>query len=359
MIAEQQLSNGLPPLGTANLNVKPDTSPASRLACTASAAHNIPLIATPIVPNITYQACLRTSQPTTTANIENSNTLNDFYEAPLTANPHPPAGFCDPITTSGATYSTLGNTFWAGNMSATHNTLDPEGSRLNPYTIALESFKRKADTSGDSLSMAMPKRVKSGRQANLLREASTTEQQTLDNRSLPTVQPTDLTGEEPPSSGTPQIEATVVKRNVGGRPRTAPPKHKKPVGPTRLRKNKPVVAEIHMDLWELILPYCPLRFLFTARKVNTQFRERLAYGSLWKKCRIQNYGTDLPDPPKGMKEWDYANLLEGIGCMGCPNKRTRKTYWAFQKRWCAKCLGNNTVQVCTRSSIPTQKLRQS
>lgn len=343
MAAEQQLSNGLPPPVTANFNVKPNTLPASRLAGTASPAYNLPLNNIHNTSNTTYQPCLGISQPTTTADVGTSHKANDFYQLPPIANAPSPASACDPKYTSGPTYSPFNNTFSLVNMSAAQSTLSEAEARSNSDTITQHSFKRKADVRPDTPIMETLKRIKA------MDQASTTEQQNLGNRSLPGIQLTGLTVEEPPSSGNQRTDATVPKRNVGGRPKTAPLKQKKHVGPTRLRKNKPVVADVHMDIWELILPYCPLRFLFTARNINKIFRERLGYASLWKKCRIQNYGTDMPEPLMGMKEWDYADLVEGLGCMGCQNKRTRKTYWAFQKRWCAKCLEKNTVSVCTQS----------
>lgn len=157
----------------------------------------------------------------------------------------------------------------------------------------------------------------------------------------------DRSSRESSGSPTPERVLSGIKRSATGRLKM---KAKKAVGPTRLRKSKPVQAAIPMDIWEMIMPYCPLRFLFTARNINTDFRERLKYESIWRKCRIWNYGPDMPDPLPGMKEWDYADLLEGLGCMGCGNKRTRKTYWAFQKRWCKDCLAKKSTLVCPEPS---------
>lgn len=346
MAAEQQVSSGFPLPITANLNVKPNTSPAGRLASTASTADNFPLNSNHNASITTYQAGLGTSQPTSTANAGSFNASNDFYQVLPTANSPSPAGSCDLKSNSGAAYSPFNNTFLAVNMSPAHNTLDQADLRSTPHAITPHSFKRKADASPDTPIMETLKRIKA------MDSASATEQLVLNDGSLPIIHSTELIVQELSGSGNAEDGATVAKRNVGGRPRTTPLRQKKHVGPTRLRKNKPVVADVHMDIWELILPYCPLRFLFTARNVNKLFRERLAYTSLWKKCRIQNYGTDTPDPLPDMKEWDYANLVEGLGCMSCQNKRARKTYWAFQKRWCAKCLMKNTVLVCTRLFVP-------
>ncbi|KAI9704157.1 MAG: hypothetical protein M1836_007018 [Candelina mexicana] len=134
-----------------------------------------------------------------------------------------------------------------------------------------------------------------------------------------------------------------LKRKLGGRPKGSAPKRIKVKGPTKLRKGKPVAAEVPLDVWQMILSYCPQKFLFKARQINKSFQHALSYESAWRKNRIQNYGPDMPDPLPGMKEWEYARLIEGMGCMDCGNKKTRKCYWAFQKRWCAKCLEKNTL----------------
>ena len=343
MAAEQQVSNGLPPPVAANLIVKPNTSPASRLASTASPASNFPLSGAHIASSRASQACLETSQATTTACVRTFNNLNDFYQAPPTANSPSLANPHNPKSTSGATYLPFNNTLSTVTMSTAHHTPGQADSRLDPHATTLTSLKRRADVSPDTPIMETLKRIKA------MDPVSTTEPQEPNNRSLLPTQPLALIVQELPISGSLQTRTNVVKRNVGGRPKATLTKQKKHVGPTRLRKNKPVAADVHMDIWELILPYCPLRFLFTARNVSKLFRERLAYSSLWKKCRIRNYGTEMPDALSGMKEWDYANLLEGLGCMGCTNKKTRKTYWAFQKRWCAKCLEKNTILVRTPS----------
>lgn len=118
-------------------------------------------------------------------------------------------------------------------------------------------------------------------------------------------------------------------------------------GPTKLRKGKQVVSKLPMDVWVEILSHCPAKFLAKARRINKSFYEALQYESAWKKNRVQSYGTELPDPFPGMKEDEYASLLGGLGCMGCGTPKTRKTYWIWQKRWCAQCLEKNTFRVRT------------
>lgn len=135
------------------------------------------------------------------------------------------------------------------------------------------------------------------------------------------------------------------KRNRGGRPRSATKRGRRGNGPTRLRMGKPVASEVPMDVWEMVLPYCPGRFLAKARQINRSFHRALSYESIWRRNRLQLHGKELPGPFPGMREDEYANLLEGLGCMDCGNPRTRKTYWLWQKRWCLACLQKHTLKV--------------
>lgn len=133
-------------------------------------------------------------------------------------------------------------------------------------------------------------------------------------------------------------------RNLGGRPRgrkpPAPKISKTPKGPMRLQKNRPVKAAVNVDVWENILSFCPPDFLLNARKVSSTFRSMLKADSpIWKISRVRHFGHDMPSPPSGLSEPQYADLLTGTGCQarGCKDTKARKTYWAFQKRLCMKC----------------------
>ena len=143
-------------------------------------------------------------------------------------------------------------------------------------------------------------------------------------------------------------EVTPRKRNVGGRPRKHPVKElsKKPLH--FLRKNNPVKVELCPDIWNCIFDVSPPEFLLQACQTNIQLQDLLRrYQSIWKKSRTNTYGIEHPDPPPGLNEAQYADLLTGIGCQGkgCPEKSTRKVYWAFQRRWCSGCLETNTTKV--------------
>lgn len=133
-------------------------------------------------------------------------------------------------------------------------------------------------------------------------------------------------------------------RNLGGRPRGRKPPAAKipktPKGPMRFQKNRPVKAAVNVDVWENILSFCPPDFLLQAREISSTFRSVLKADShIWKTSRVSHFGHDMPDPPSGLSEPQYIDLLTGTGCQarGCGDKKARKTYWAFQKRLCMKC----------------------
>lgn len=139
-----------------------------------------------------------------------------------------------------------------------------------------------------------------------------------------------------------------ARRNVGGRPRIHPLKERSSKILHFLRKNYPVSQEIPADIWNKIFDFSPPEFLLQARQTNSLLRMLLIKESSWKKARLYTYGSDHPDPPLGLTEFQYADLLTGVGCQtrGCQEVQTRKVYWAFQRRWCLKCLKTNTKKVC-------------
>ncbi|KAI9834853.1 MAG: hypothetical protein M1819_002761 [Sarea resinae] len=134
------------------------------------------------------------------------------------------------------------------------------------------------------------------------------------------------------------------RKGGGGRPRNPTPKRSKQKGPTKLRKGREVVAAVPMDVWQLVLSYCPPTFLGRAQRINRSFQDALSYESAWTMNRIQNYGEDMPGPLPGLKEWEYVNLIEGMGCMGCGNKKTRKCHWAFLTRLCKVCFAKDIIR---------------
>lgn len=152
---------------------------------------------------------------------------------------------------------------------------------------------------------------------------------------------TDSTTHASPS----RIPSVGPPRNLGGRPRGKKPPAAKipkaPKGPMRFQKTHPVKAAVNFDVWGNILSYCPPNFLLKAREVSSTFRSMLKADSpIWKISRVRHFGHDMPDPPSGLSEPQYADLLTGTGCQvrGCKDTKARKTYWAFQKRLCLECL---------------------
>lgn len=137
--------------------------------------------------------------------------------------------------------------------------------------------------------------------------------------------------------------------NKGGRPRGRKPRAPRtPKGPTRFQKNHPIKSSINIDVWENILIYCPLEFLLKARSISTTFKSVLKEDSfIWKRARLNQFGPAMPDPPLGLSEAHYADLVTGTGCQtrGCTSKKTRKTYWALGKRMCVGCFQTSFIPV--------------
>ena len=138
-------------------------------------------------------------------------------------------------------------------------------------------------------------------------------------------------------------------KNKGGRPKKEKPTPpRQPKGALRLRISKPVKAFLPPELWKLVFEQSSPALLLRARILNRNFYYGLTNGSeqsTWVTARKLTYGSDHPDPPAGVDEIQYADLLEGQGCQGCKNTKTRKTYWAFLRRWCESCLNHNVIPV--------------
>ncbi len=152
---------------------------------------------------------------------------------------------------------------------------------------------------------------------------------------------------------------TLPKKNRGGRPRgvvSTPPPRK---APTKLRVDRPVQARIPMDIWQNVLSFCNLDFLLKLRTTCPSFYQACRSELVWKRVRHRQFGLEHPDPPAGITELQYADLLTGVGCQthGCEGK-ARRTYWAFRRRWCEICVIRKTIRVRTRfqSNVYTLKL---
>ena len=165
-------------------------------------------------------------------------------------------------------------------------------------------------------------------------------------------------GDDTSVANTSQIPAVEPVRNKGGRPKGRKPRAlkppKTPKGPTRFQKNHPVKAAVNVDVWGNILLFCPPEFLLKARTISSTFRSLLKDDSvIWKISRINHFGSDMPEPPLGLSEPQYADLLTGTGCQtrGCEFQKTRKTYWAFQKRLCVECFQKSMAPKVNSSNL--------
>ncbi|EXJ63647.1 uncharacterized protein A1O5_11408 [Cladophialophora psammophila CBS 110553] len=104
--------------------------------------------------------------------------------------------------------------------------------------------------------------------------------------------------------------------------------------------------QVYSDLWIHILSFCEPKFLLEAKTLSSDFYKLLTKNSIiWKKSRINHYGADMPDCPKGLTEQQYVDLLAGRGCQsrGCHVEGTFKVHWMFQVRLCPACFKRRTM----------------
>lgn len=118
---------------------------------------------------------------------------------------------------------------------------------------------------------------------------------------------------------------------------------KEQLRPTKLRK--PLTKGVDLDCWFTILSFSdPAQLLEMRSKIVSCYRFLRNNPMLWKHSRSYYYGDDMPDPPSELTEFQYAHLRHGHGCMSCGTPNTRKTYWAFLRRWCKNCLQEKIVK---------------
>lgn len=121
----------------------------------------------------------------------------------------------------------------------------------------------------------------------------------------------------------------------------------KQIKPTRFRKGRILEQEVNADVWWTIFEFSePAQLLEMREKITVCYRYLRDNPKLWVKSRTYHYGNDLPEPPTGIDEFKYAHLRHGHGCMSydCKSTSTRKTYWAFLRRWCKGCLQEKTIK---------------
>lgn len=118
-----------------------------------------------------------------------------------------------------------------------------------------------------------------------------------------------------------------------------------PSKPPRPRKLKGSTKEIDMDCWFTILSFStPAQLLAMRRTIPSCYHFLRDNPTLWKHSRNYHYGAALPEPPSELTEFQYADLRHDHGCMSCKAPNTRKTYWAFLRRWCKTCLQSKTLR---------------
>ncbi|KAH8730183.1 hypothetical protein GQ44DRAFT_578127, partial [Phaeosphaeriaceae sp. PMI808] len=140
-----------------------------------------------------------------------------------------------------------------------------------------------------------------------------------------------------------QIDAATTSAASSDRPivlqRWHPPRPNKP------RKNKGPTKGVDLDSWFIILSFSdPAQLLLMRSGVPSCYRFLRDNPMLWKLSRSYHYGSDLPEPPSELTEYQYADLRHDHGCMSCKAPNTRKTYWAFLRRWCKTCLQSKTLK---------------
>ncbi|KAG9232512.1 hypothetical protein BJ875DRAFT_505967 [Amylocarpus encephaloides] len=103
---------------------------------------------------------------------------------------------------------------------------------------------------------------------------------------------------------------------------------------------RPARERLNDDLWMRVFEFAPPSFLKKARLVSRSWKAAIdQFDSIFVNCRKENFGFDMPEPPTGMTERQYGDLLGGKGCQepGCINRQATRTYWSWSKRWCAEC----------------------
>lgn len=115
--------------------------------------------------------------------------------------------------------------------------------------------------------------------------------------------------------------------------------------PTKFRRGTVLKKHVDLDSWFTILRFSdPAQLLEMRTKIASCYRFLRDNPMLWKHSRDFFYDDTLPDPPSELSEFQYAHLRHGHGCMSCHTPSTRKTYWAFLRRWCKTCLHSKIVK---------------
>ncbi|KAF1976110.1 hypothetical protein BU23DRAFT_60907 [Bimuria novae-zelandiae CBS 107.79] len=142
-----------------------------------------------------------------------------------------------------------------------------------------------------------------------------------------------------------QEAKTVTVSDLSAAPSAERPLVRKPQlpAPTKFRRGTILKKEVDLDSWFTILRFSdPAQLLEMRTKIASCYRFLRDNPMLWKHSRDFAYDGTLPDPHSELTEFQYADLRHGHGCMSCHTPQTRKTYWAFLRRWCKNCLQEKT-----------------
>jgi hypothetical protein len=157
-------------------------------------------------------------------------------------------------------------------------------------------------------------------------------------------------GEEP-SPDEPSADSTLSNAgNATATPFSSPDRpvslqRWQPLKPPRPRKTKVPSKGVDLDCWFTILSFSdPAQLLVMRRRIPSCYYFLKNTPTLWKHSRNYHYGPSLPEPSSELTEFQYADLRHDHGCMSCRAPSTRKTYWAFLRRWCKTCLQSKTLR---------------
>ena len=97
--------------------------------------------------------------------------------------------------------------------------------------------------------------------------------------------------------------------------------------PTRLRRGKVLSKGVDLDCWFIILSYSdPAQLLEMRSKIASCYRFLRDNPMLCLLYTFYYYGADMPDPPPGLSEFQFAHLRHGHGCMDCGAPVNTPTY---------------------------------
>ncbi|KAF2035509.1 hypothetical protein EK21DRAFT_47623, partial [Setomelanomma holmii] len=137
----------------------------------------------------------------------------------------------------------------------------------------------------------------------------------------------------------------VIPSGASSPDRSALSRRWQPPRSIRSRKLKLPSKGVDLDCWFIILSFSdPAQLLEMRSGIPSCYYFLRDNPMLWKHSRTYHYGSDLPEPPSELTEFQYADLRHDRACMSCKAPNTRKTYWAFLRRWCKTCLQSRTIK---------------